>query len=66
MDTLNNNILTNKPNLIKFNDIMSDEILKAISNLKNGLSPGFDKIMSEMLKTHNLILCQPLKYIYNF
>lgn len=44
---------------------MEDEILKPISNLKNGSSPGFDKITSEILKKHNLIFCHPLKHIYN-
>lgn len=51
MDTLNSNILPNKPNLNQLDDyIMEDKILKCISNLKNGSVLVFDKITSEILK----------------
>lgn len=61
----NTNILPNIPNLDKFENITIDEILKAITTLKNGSAPGSDKITSEILKNHNEILCNPLKHIYN-
>lgn len=56
VDKLNGNILPNKPNPNEFDNIMADQILKAIYNFKNNLFPGFDKITSEILKKHNSIL----------
>jgi hypothetical protein len=50
-----NNSYTHK----KF-DIITTDDLKAFIKLKNGSSPGFDEISSDILKKLNKILCKPL------
>jgi len=47
---LNNTEIQNKLSSNKFETITTEEILKAISKLKNESSPGIDKITTDLLK----------------
>lgn len=60
-----NNNSQSRVSFNKFDPITHNEILEAISNLKNGSSPGLDKISSDLLKKHSLTFCKPLSYIFN-
>lgn len=53
-----NNKLLNKPFLNNFEPITFNDILEAISKLKNG-SSGIDQIASELLKKDKTIFCIP-------
>ena len=55
----------NKVCFNKFDPITHTEIFEAISKLKNGSSPGLDKISSDLLKKHSLTFCKPLSHIFN-
>lgn len=61
----NNSYTLNKTFLNKFETITIDDILKAITKLKNGSSSEFDKISADILKKYNTILCKLLCHIFN-
>lgn len=46
----NSNLFPNTSNLCKWDNLTIDELLKAISNLKTGSTPGLNKINIEILK----------------
>lgn len=53
----NNNIILNNTAISKFEPIPEKDIIDATAKVKNGSSPGIDKISSELLKKNIIILC---------
>lgn len=60
INTYSNIQSSNNVYLKTFGSITTNDIMEAISKLKNGSSPGIDKISSDLLKKYSITLCKPL------
>ena len=55
----------NADNLLALNgDIQIPEILNAISKVKSNKSPGFDQVLSEMLKVNSYVIASFLQVLF--